>query len=253
MKKPVFSIVVPAYNEEGCLGYCLNSLVNQNYPKNQYEIIVVDNASTDKTSQIAKNFGVKVIKEPKKGVVFARQKGTLAAKGEIVVSFDADSQAPKDWLKRIENNFQNNPQVIGVAGFYWQPDVPLLSKLYYELFIRLLMFITTKLQGHPFLISASNFAFKKKVFEKVGGYPLDAGRLADQFGFLQRLKKVGKIIFDPSLMITTSARRTKGRFLESIVYDGLTYTFLDPLFYKLTNNHLPGKAPDIRGEKQFIG
>jgi len=246
MKKPIFSIVVPAYNEENYLGYCLNSLVNQDFPKDLYEIIVVDNASTDKTAQIAKNFGVKVLPEPKKGVVFARQKGTLAAKGEIAISFDADSQAPDNWLAKIAQDFQKNPSAIAVAGFFWQPEIPLFSKIYYEIFVRYLLFLSAKIRGYPFHISASNFAFKKEIFLKAGGYPLEAGRPADQLAFLQKLKKFGKIIFDPTLMITTSARRTKGRFITSIVVDGLTYTLLDPFFYKLTANHLPGEAPDIR-------
>lgn len=108
------------------------------------------------------------------------------------------------------------------------------------------MSLSSKIFGFPFFISASNFAFKKEVFEKVGGYPLEAGRQADQLAFLKRLKNQGKIIFDSSLMIVTSARRTKGRLLESIIYDGLTYTILDPLYYKITNNHFPGNPPDIR-------
>lgn len=246
MKKPLISIVVPAYNEEDYLGYCLESLVNQNFPKDQYEIIVVDNASTDKTAKIAKNFDVRVIKEPKKGVVFARQKGTLAARGKIVVSFDADSEATPDWLKGIHQRFIDSPNIIAVGGFYRQPSISLTSKIYLETIVRYSIYYSTFLLGYPCLISASNFAFKKEAFLRAGGYPLDAGRLADQFSFLQKLKKIGKIVFDPTLMITTSARRTKDRFLKSIVYDGLTYTFLDSLFYKLTNNHLPGQPPDIR-------
>lgn len=246
MKKPLISVVIPAYNEEGYLGYCLESLVNQNFPKEQYEVIVVDNASTDKTAEIAKNFGVKVISEHKKGVVFARQKGTLAAKGKIIVSFDADSEAPPNWLKKIFQHFKDSPKIIAVGGYYSQPSIQITSKIYHETIVSSSIALSTIFLGYPYLISASNFAFKKETFLKIGGYPLDAGRTADQFSFLQRLKREGKIIFDPKLKITTSSRRTKGRLLASIVKDGLTYTFLDPAFYKITQKHLPGKVPDIR-------
>ncbi|OQA93648.1 MAG: Peptidoglycan-N-acetylglucosamine deacetylase [Microgenomates group bacterium ADurb.Bin219] len=246
MKRPKISIVIPAYNEEDYLGYCLESLANQDFPKKDYEIIVVDNASTDSTVKIAKNFKARIVKEPKKGVVFARQKGTLSAKGKIIVSFDADSEAPRDWLKRIFRHFQKDPRIIAVGGFYFQPGIRLTSKIYHEMFLSSSISLSASLLGYPYLISASNFAFKKAAFIKAGGYPLNAGRTADQSSFIRRLKKVGKIIFDPKLTIRTSARRTKGRLLASIVKDGLTYTFLDPAFYKLTKKHLPGEVPDIR-------
>lgn len=246
MKRPLISIVVPAYNEEVYLGYCLESLVEQDFPKDKFEIIVVDNASTDKTSQIAKNFRVKVIKETKKGVVFARQKGTMAAKGEIIISFDADSEAPPSWLKRISEHFEKDPKIIAVGGFYCQPTIRITSKIFHETLARFSIALSSKLFGCPYLISAANFAFKKEAFLKAGGYPLDAGRPADQLSFLRRLKKIGRIIFDQNLTIETSSRRTKGRFLTSLVKDGLTYTFLDPAFYKITKKHLPGEIPDIR-------
>lgn len=250
MKGLLFSIVIPAYNEERFIGFCLQSLLDQDFPKERYEIIVVDNGSTDKTVQIAKSFGVRVLFEPKKGTVFARQKGSKIARGEIIVSFDADSEAPPDWLSKIEHNFRHFPRSIAVAGFYWEPGVPLFSKIYIEFFLRGLNFLSSKIFGHPLLVSATNFAFKKGAFLSCGGYPLDGGRPADQHLFLKRLKKLGRIIFDPTLMVATSSRRIKGRLLTSIVKDGILYTYLDPIFYKLTKSRLPGEAPDIRKEGQ---
>jgi glycosyltransferase involved in cell wall biosynthesis len=246
MKKPLLSIVVPAYNEEGYLGYCLQSLLEQDFPKQDFEIIVVNNASTDKTETIARAFKVKVISEPKKGTVFARQKGTLAAQGKIIISFDADSEAEKDYLKRLMSNFKRAPWAIAVAGFYRCPDLKITSKIYLEFFSRGLIFLYTKVFGTPFYISATNLAFTKEAFLKCGGYPLEGGRPADQRLFLRRLKKVGKVIFDPNLIVTTSPRRIKNRFITSLVYDNLTYTYLDPLFYEITKRRLPGGAPDIR-------
>jgi len=246
MEKPLISVVIPAYNEERYLGYALSSLLDQDFPKEKYEIVVVDNGSTDKTVEIGKAFAVKILHEPRKGAVFARQKGTLAAQGRIIVSFDADSQASPHFLSQIAKNFANDSKAIAVAGLYLTPDMPLLSRIYLEFFLRSLIFLSTKIFGSPFYISATNFSFKKDVFLKAGGYPVDGGRLADQYLFLKKLKKIGKIIFDPNLMVTTSARRLKGRLLASVVKDGVTYTYLDPFFYKLTKHRLPGGVPDLR-------
>ena len=96
-----FSVVVPAYNEEGFLAETLRSLRHQDYD-GAYEIVVVDNNSTDATAEIAGSFGVRVVSELEPGVCQARQRGLSEARGEIVVSVDADTLYPPDWLSRID-------------------------------------------------------------------------------------------------------------------------------------------------------
>src|SRR5262245_63625644 len=85
-----FSIVVPCLNEAAYLPATLRSLQNQTYP-GPYEIIVVDNNCTDATADIADAFGVRVVTEPTAGVCWARQRGTAASRGDIVISTDADT------------------------------------------------------------------------------------------------------------------------------------------------------------------
>jgi len=86
-----FSVVVPAYNEAAYLGRALDSLQHQDYG-GTYEIIVVDNNSTDSTADIAARHGVRVVREPQQGVCAARQRGADCARGEIIISTDADSE-----------------------------------------------------------------------------------------------------------------------------------------------------------------
>ena len=110
-----FSIIVPAYNEAAYLGRALDSLLHQDFT-GRYEVIVVDNNSTDGTAAIAGQYGVPVVTEPQQGVCAARQRGVDCAKGEIIISTDADTTQPADWLRTIDARFAESDGVVAVAG-----------------------------------------------------------------------------------------------------------------------------------------
>jgi len=107
------SVVVPARNEEELLPRCLSALRKQEF--DDFEIIVVDSASTDHTRQVAESFGARVIRLEEPGVARARQAGFEAATGKIIVSTDADAISNPDWLQRIIAPF-NDLAVIGTFG-----------------------------------------------------------------------------------------------------------------------------------------
>jgi len=113
--KPIISVVIPAYNEEKYIGDCLNSLKNQDFD-GEYEIIVVDNNSTDNTRIIAEKSGVRVLFEPQRGVCAARQKGAKAAEGEIIVSTDADCVFAKNWLNNIYRALNEDKKIVAITG-----------------------------------------------------------------------------------------------------------------------------------------
>jgi len=92
------SVIVPAHNEENFIAQCLSSLENQNYPKRNFEIIVVNNNSTDKTLEIAQNFDVIIVNQKDGPVGAVRNAGAKAAQGECLAFIDADCIAPPDWL-----------------------------------------------------------------------------------------------------------------------------------------------------------
>ena len=112
--KPEISVVIPAYNEAKYLPKCLESIIKQTF--NNYEIIVVDNNSTDNTAWIARSFGARVVKEKIQGMIPARERGFREAKAEIIARTDADTVVTKDWLEKIFRTFQTNPEVIALSG-----------------------------------------------------------------------------------------------------------------------------------------
>lgn len=241
--KLTFSIVVPAFNEEKYLGICLQSLKNQDFPKNDYEIIVVDNASTDKTAKIARKFKaclagrqVQLIKEPKKGVVYARQAGFMNAKGKIICSTDSDCIVPKNWLKKINFSFNKNPHLVAVGGTFELINVDSFFKLIIKLSTPPGLFVDQFLRAGAGLYGP-NLAIKKSVFVKIGGF--DTSLIAgEDIEITKRLRPLGKIKNYASLKVKTSARRFNQGFRESFKYIVLNYIALN-LFSKSYLKHFP--------------
>jgi glycosyltransferase involved in cell wall biosynthesis len=119
-----FSLIIPAYNEEAYIGFCLDSVL-QNAFGRFHEIIVIDNTSSDRTCEIARaRRGVRVVQEMQKGVCFARQRGLEEASGEILAYIDADTRLPADWALIAERTFQNRPNLVCLSGPYRYYDGP---------------------------------------------------------------------------------------------------------------------------------
>jgi peptidoglycan-N-acetylglucosamine deacetylase len=209
------SVVIPAFNEEKMIRESLESIKNQDF-NGEYEIIVVDNNSTDNTARVARDLGVKIVNCLRKGVSYARQAGAEAAEGEIVVQADADTIYPKWWLGRIQKQFNKHPKAIGVAGTFIYKSPPWWGRL--EYFLRAFFnLLTAFLFGRPYIISGANFAFRKFALIKIGGYDQNSYS-SDQFNISTRLSKVGKIIYDRRSWCATSDRSV-AKPLKTIIRD----------------------------------
>ena len=104
--RPTVSFVVPAYNEAAYLRPTLLAILRETRSVDcPTEIVVVDNASTDATRKVAESIpNVRVVDEPRKGLVQARQAGYLATTGELVANIDADTVLPEGWLKKASRS-----------------------------------------------------------------------------------------------------------------------------------------------------
>src|SRR6478735_1995007 len=110
-----FSVVVPCYNESAYIAETINSLRAQRF-RGGWEIVVVDNNCTDDTAEIARGLGARVVGEQRPGVCNTRQRGAAAGSGDIIVSADADTIYPTDWLANIDASFRADHRVVAVAG-----------------------------------------------------------------------------------------------------------------------------------------
>lgn len=200
------SVVIPAFNEEKYIAKCLESLKNQIEPP--YEIIVVDNNSTDNTVKIAKKFGVKIIKEKIQGIRPARDAGFNEAKGEIIARTDADTIAPKDWTKRIRESFSNDNTLLGLSGtahYYNIPDI-LQHKNWVATSAPKFVKFFMKHDG----MLGFNLALRKKTWDMVKNEVcLDDSQMHDDADLAIHIAKYGKVFFDKEIVVHTSLRQLK--------------------------------------------
>lgn len=109
------SLIIPVYNEADRIGDCLESIAGQTV--RPFEVIVVDNNSTDDTAAIAGRFPfVTVLHETRQGVVYARDRGFNAARGEIIGRIDADTQLTPTWIATLQTIFKQQPDLDLVTG-----------------------------------------------------------------------------------------------------------------------------------------
>ncbi|MDH7594002.1 MAG: glycosyltransferase [Methanomicrobiales archaeon] len=196
------SVIIPAYNEEAVIGRCLSSLNDQTLPREEYEIIVVDGNSKDRTREIAAPLADRVLIQKSPRVGGARNDGVLAAEGEIIATTDADCICPRNWLERIRENFERE-SIVQLYG----PVFPIEDGLSHRLslgFINICSALAYR-TGALFYSLGCNSAFDREAFIRAGMYRcIDAG---DDLEIALRMKKIGRILRDPKLSVGFSMRR----------------------------------------------
>ncbi len=198
----MISVVVPTYNEEKNIVSCLKSLNSQSIPRKDYEIIVVDGHSMDKTVELAKKHADKVIMQKSKGVGGARNDGVDVAKHELIATTDSDCIVPENWLENIIKAFDKDEDCIAVYGSLEPSDGK--YKYHFKL-ANALVKVAEKMRRYH--MCGANTAFKKKYFLKCGGY-FGYGA-SDDWEISFRIKKYGKILYDENIYVYYSTRRVE--------------------------------------------
>ena len=126
---PLYSVIVPAYQAVATIGQCLDALNAQTMARTQYEIVVVDDGSTDDTAQVAERKGAdRVLRCPHRGPAAARNAGIDAARGHVILLTDADCEPQPDWLALMLQPFVD-PEVAGVKGSYITHQTAVVPRL----------------------------------------------------------------------------------------------------------------------------
>lgn len=201
------SVIVTTYNRAKIISMCLDSLIDQSYPKDKYEIIIVNNNSTDNTEDVVEDYvkrfphvNIKYYFVPRSGQVYARQIGILAAENEILSFTDDDGILCNDWISEIVKVFEMSDDVAGVAGkinIRWD-ETPPEWILEYENYLGKLDYGNEVRIEKGLYMNAGNLSIKKDILIDVGGFnPEMIGEwlIGDgETGLWYRLKKRGYLI-----------------------------------------------------------
>lgn len=195
------SVIVPAYNAERTIQKCLDSLLKQDY-SGFYEVIVVDDGSTDTTPQLVSQYpGVRVLRQQNAGPAAARNKGAREGRGDIIFFTDADCEVSPSWIKEMTEPFQKDPQIVGVKGVYRTRQKELIAR-----FVQLEYedkYDKMSREKYIDFIDTYSAAFKKDIFLKAGGYDLSFPvACAEDVDLSYRLAAEGyKMVFNPGAWV----------------------------------------------------
>ncbi|MDD5772183.1 MAG: glycosyltransferase [bacterium] len=219
-KLPFISVIVPVYNERETINECVESLLAQTYPKNKYEIIIVDNNSSDDTPEIIKKYPVVLLFEREVQTSYAaRNKGIKNAKGDVIAFTDGDCIAEKNWLKELAVNYDN--QNIGCfAGDIqiYKPD-----STFEEFLVRSKIFGQGKGENSGYLSGAAtaNVAYRREVFDKIGMFDENIPTGADvEFSWRVQEKLNQKIVLNKAAIVYHRSER-KSEYFERWMRYGL--------------------------------
>ncbi len=178
----MISVIVPVYNEEKRLEACIKSLLDQTLPRSAYEIILVDNGSTDKSVEIIKKFPVIYLSEGIASPYRARNTGVRAARGEILAFVDSDCRVDSNWLK-------NGMKCLDQFDLVTSNILPDHSERHY---LRLHDEISRGIRDSKRSVFVLNCLFfvKKTTFENIGGFEDDLISAADGILF-REAKRLG--------------------------------------------------------------
>jgi glycosyltransferase involved in cell wall biosynthesis len=211
-KAPFVSVIVCSYNGAKTLAGCLNSLGTLNYP--DYEIILVDDGSTDDTAYVAAQFPrVRYIHQSNHGLSHARNTGAAAARGEVLAYTDSDCMADVDWLYYLIGTLTGGDYA-GVGG----PNVSPPAQNWVQACVAAApggpshVLLTDIIAEH---IPGCNMAFYRWAFENIGGFDPEYRKAGDDVDFCWRLQQAGHVIaFSPTAVVWHHRRFTLRAFVE---------------------------------------
>lgn len=211
------SLILPAYNESDYLRECLTAISLQTVKP--FEVIVVDNNSTDDTAAIARQFSfVTLLHENRQGVLYARTTGFNAAKGDIIGRIDCDTIISPDWVKTVREIFADS-DIVATSGAMEYGDIAMngaINKI--ELQFRRWLAKSFEPTNTVFLQGAS-MAMRNDAWKSVKNSLCDRTDIHEDYDLALHLQQLGyKVSFDERLVAMLSMRRIDASFIEIVRY-----------------------------------
>lgn len=161
------SVIVPAYNSQAYVGKCLEALLAQTLNQKIYEVIVVDDGSTDKTADTVKSYPVKYVYQKNQGPATARNRGVKEAKGDIILFTDSDCVPTGNWIEEMIKPFKS-PDIAAVKGAYLTNQKEVVARLSQVEFEE--RFEMLKKAESIDMVDTYSAGFRKAIFVQMGGF-----------------------------------------------------------------------------------
>lgn len=209
------TIIIPAYNEEHHIKDCLDSVASQSIVPD--EVILINNNSSDKTVEIARNYSfVKIINEKKQGIVYARNAGFNKSKSNIIGRIDADTVLPKDWVYKVKKFYRNpNNSSSALTGNGYFRNMVFPPRKLNGFVQNLITFRFNRLVLGHYVLWGSNMAMLRSDWLKVKQYTCSLTNIHEDLDLAIHLHRIGvKIVYKPQLFVSVIMKRAFDNYKE---------------------------------------
>jgi glycosyltransferase involved in cell wall biosynthesis len=251
----LISAVVCTYNRGPYLAKTIESLLNQTLSRALYEIVMVDNASTDDTASIVKGYaheGVRYVYEPKQGLSHSRNTGFRQSRGDVVAYIDDDATARPDWLERLLKAFSSDEKIVAAGGKInpvWEIEKPdWITPNLYTYFSCIDWSDTPYYLEKGRYLFGCNMAFKKQLLVDSGGFSTILGRIGnnllsnEEWEVFKYIDQRGfKKYYDPEICVDHMVLKSRinWRWLKSRLYwQGVSNLYYDYFIGNFTKTQL---------------
>ena len=243
---PLVTVTVCTRDRPDNMKLCLEAISKLDYPN--LDILVVDNApQTEMTKELVETHypTVRYVREPRPGLDWARNCAILEAKGEIIAYTDDDVVVDSGWVKAIARTFQENPEVMGLAGLVVPYELEAEAQLLFEMnggfgkgFERKWYRVN---RGEPIpwyflgtgnVGTGANMAYRRSVFNQIGGFDpaLDVGTVTNGAGdcemFFRVIKEGHTLVYEPNALIRHRHRSSYQKLRAQLSYNGGAYSYM---------------------------
>lgn len=242
------SVIIPARNAQRTIGDCILAVLGQTVPRDQYEVVVVDDGSIDRTILVARRSGAKIIARPALGPGAARNAGAKATDADVLVFLDPDCVPRVDWLAQMLAPF-DDPRVAGVRGACLTHQKGLLPRLiqaeYDDSYRRM------ERKGAIDVVEGFSAAYRRDGFLAVGGFDPSFVAAGD-VDLSYRMAARGRLVFAPKAIVYRDHGTSFQRYVERNLREGLWRTLVLAR-HPAKLRHPSSEAPELRTQVPLAG
>lgn len=229
---PTVSVIVPVYNGEHTVGACIESLLAQAYPVDRFDVIVVENGSTDATSEVVSRYPVRLLHSPVRGPAAARNLGFAQSNADIVAFTDADCIAHRRWLAELVRPYIDDAVVMGVGGSivaYVHGERTDVERFLDE-HPPLINWVSSADQFLPHLLTA-NASYRRALLARAGGFdPVYVAAADVDLSWRLQVELGAKLAYAPKAVVYHHHRATREGLARMYRRTGFVEVLLDTMF-----------------------